>query len=92
VTFCSGAGSALLRDTSTFKVAIIDEATQATEASTLLPLLKGAECVVLAGDPKQLPPTVLSEKAKELGLETCATSCPSPSPATKQCSAACMHM
>jgi superfamily I DNA and/or RNA helicase len=41
---------------------------QATEPSTLVPLLKGAECCILAGDPKQLPPTVTSEKAAAAGL------------------------
>ncbi len=35
---------------------------QATEPATLVPLTKGAQCVVLAGDPKQLPPTVTSKK------------------------------
>ena len=30
--------------------------------------MKGAECVVLAGDPKQLAPFVQSEEAKRLGF------------------------
>lgn len=55
-----------------FRMVIIDEASQATEATTLMPLVKGAECVVLAGDPKQLPPTVISQKALSLGLDRCA--------------------
>ncbi len=46
-----------------FDVAVIDEATQATIPSVLIPICK-AEKFVLAGDHKQLPPTVL--KAKEL--------------------------
>lgn len=72
--WCAVAGGGLLKDLATFKVAIIDEATQATEASTLIPLMKGAECVVLAGDPKQLPPTVMSAKATSLGLDKCVAS------------------
>lgn len=38
---------------------------QATEPASLVPLVKGAECVIMAGDQKQLPPTVLSQKALE---------------------------
>lgn len=30
---------------------------------SLVPLVKGAECVVMAGDQCQLPPTVLSREA-----------------------------
>lgn len=50
-----------------FDVALIDEATQATEPVSLIPFLR-AKKVVLAGDPFQLPPTVLSEKAAKEGL------------------------
>jgi len=31
--------------------------------------LRGAECVIMAGDPKQLPPTVISEAARECSLD-----------------------
>jgi predicted DNA helicase len=44
---------------------VIDEATQATIPSILIPICK-AKKFILAGDHKQLPPTVLSEKAKAL--------------------------
>lgn len=49
-----------------FDVAIIDEASQATIPSVLIPIAK-AKRFILAGDHKQLPPTILSEKARELG-------------------------
>jgi len=48
-----------------FDVAVIDEATQATIPSVLIPIAKSKR-FVLAGDHKQLPPTILNEKAKEL--------------------------
>ena len=48
-----------------FDVAIIDEASQATIPSVLIPISR-AKRFILAGDHKQLPPTVLSEEAKEL--------------------------
>lgn len=48
-----------------FDVAVIDEASQATIPSVLIPIAK-AKKFILAGDHKQLPPTILSEEAKEL--------------------------
>ncbi|NPA39096.1 MAG: IGHMBP2 family helicase [Thermodesulfobacteria bacterium] len=56
--------SDFLKDFS-FDVAVIDEGSQQVEPSTLIPIMK-ASCFYIAGDHKQLPPTVLSEKAKEL--------------------------
>ena len=49
-----------------FDVAIIDEASQATIPSVLIPIAK-AHRFILAGDHKQLPPTIISDKAQ--GLE-----------------------
>ena len=48
-----------------FDVAVIDEASQATVPSTLIPISK-AKRFILAGDHKQLPPTVKSLRAKIL--------------------------
>lgn len=48
-----------------FDVAIIDEASQATIPSVLIPIAKGQK-FVLAGDHKQLPPTIISPKAQSL--------------------------
>ncbi len=50
-----------------FDLCVIDEATQATEPSCLIPTVK-ADKLVMAGDHKQLPPTILSERAKREGL------------------------
>jgi superfamily I DNA and/or RNA helicase len=50
-----------------FDIALLDEATQATEPLSLMGFLK-AERIILAGDPQQLAPTVLSPKAKALGV------------------------
>lgn len=49
-----------------FDIVVIDEAAQAVELSTLIPLLRGnpSRCI-LVGDPKQLPATVLSEFGKD---------------------------
>jgi predicted DNA helicase len=66
VVLCTNSSAALefLRDIE-FDSAVIDEATQATIPSVLIPICK-AKKFILAGDHKQLPPTVLSEKAKML--------------------------
>jgi len=50
-----------------FKTVIIDEASQALEPECWNAMLK-AERVILAGDHKQLSPTVKSNEANELGL------------------------
>ena len=51
-----------------FETAVFDEAAQAGELATLVPLQHGARRVVLVGDPQQLPATVLSQEAKQRGL------------------------
>jgi len=48
-----------------FDVAIIDEASQATIPSVLIPIAK-AHRFILAGDHKQLPPTIISDRAEDL--------------------------
>ena len=50
-----------------FDLAVIDEAAQATEPTCWIPLLRSKR-LVLAGDHCQLPPTILSDEAKQLGL------------------------
>nr|XP_034978617.1 DNA-binding protein SMUBP-2 isoform X2 [Zootoca vivipara] len=50
-----------------FDLVVIDECAQAFEASCWIPLLKARKCV-LAGDHKQLPPTIISHKAATEGL------------------------
>jgi superfamily I DNA and/or RNA helicase len=50
-----------------FHTIVIDEAAQALEAATWIPIGK-AEKVILAGDPFQLPPTVKSMEASKGGL------------------------
>ncbi|RXM92468.1 putative helicase senataxin [Acipenser ruthenus] len=48
-----------------FSCVIVDEAGQATEMETLIPLTYRCPALVLVGDPEQLPPTVISQKARE---------------------------
>lgn len=48
-----------------FDVVIVDEASQSTIPSVLIPLAK-AKRFILAGDHKQLPPTIISKKAHPL--------------------------
>ncbi len=62
----SGAGSEFLAGR-TFDIVFIDEAAQATEPSTLIPLIK-ARRAVMAGDHRQLPPTVLDPQAQDLSI------------------------
>jgi len=48
-TTCAGAGLGILRKVD-FEIAIIDEASQITEACALIPLVKGCKKAVLVGD------------------------------------------
>jgi ATP-dependent RNA/DNA helicase IGHMBP2 len=50
-----------------FDTCVIDEAAQALEPATWIPISKSNK-VILAGDPFQLPPTVRSDRAQRLGL------------------------
>lgn len=65
---CAGADAFTLRDYR-FPTVIIDEATQAPDPLALIPMSKG-ERVILAGDPHQLPPTVVDPGAARSGLAT----------------------
>lgn len=51
-----------------FDTVIVDESAQATEPSTLIPLRFGCRKLVLVGDPRQLPATVLDKRAASAGL------------------------
>ncbi|NWU49445.1 SMBP2 protein, partial [Dromas ardeola] len=50
-----------------FDLVVIDECAQALEAGCWVPLLRAPKCI-LAGDHKQLPPTITSHKAAAKGL------------------------
>jgi senataxin len=55
----SGSGHEVLENLD-FDMIVIDEAAQAIELSSLIPLKYGCSKVVMVGDPQQLPPTVIS--------------------------------
>lgn len=60
----SGCGSEMMSGRE-FDTVIIDEATQATEPSCWIPIVM-ADKIIMAGDHKQLPPTILNQEAKGL--------------------------
>ena len=62
-----GVGHSLLGERR-FPVVLMDEATQASEPSALVPITRGCRQLVLVGDHKQLPPTVISKVAEDGGL------------------------
>ncbi|WP_375561689.1 AAA domain-containing protein [Bernardetia sp. OM2101] len=69
VLACTLAGSAnYMLNHRTFSTLFIDEAAQALEGATWIPILK-ANRVVMAGDHQQLPPTIKSFEAAKSGLE-----------------------
>ncbi|KAG7443042.1 uncharacterized protein BT62DRAFT_953934 [Guyanagaster necrorhizus] len=62
-TTLSGAGHRDMAQQMDFDMVIIDEAAQAIELSSLIPLKYRCTRCVMVGDPQQLPPTVLSTEA-----------------------------
>ena len=65
----AGAGHESL-DSFQFDLIIVDEAAQAIELSSLIPLKNGVAHCVMVGDPQQLPPTVISKEVSFLTLES----------------------
>ena len=66
----SGSGHEMFRNLDVeFETVIIDEAAQCVELSALIPLKYGCCKCILVGDPKQLPPTVLSQSAARYGYD-----------------------
>ncbi|KAJ5612108.1 hypothetical protein N7510_005302 [Penicillium lagena] len=69
-TTLSGSGHEIFQNMNVeFETVIIDEAAQCIELSALIPLKYGCSKCVLVGDPKQLPPTVLSKMASKFQYE-----------------------
>jgi len=68
---CSGADHPLIQHL-TFARVLLDEAAQATELSTLVPLMKmkAEACVTLVGDHRQLPPTISNIQVDVEGFGT----------------------
>ncbi|CAG9464040.1 unnamed protein product [Pedinophyceae sp. YPF-701] len=64
---CAGAGDPRLGKM-TFRRVIVDEATQASEPESLLPVVMGARQLVLVGDHCQLGPVCLNKAAARAGL------------------------
>ena len=68
VIACTLVNAALpMLDQIKFRTVVIDEAAQALQPASWIPITR-AHRLVLAGDPFQLPPTVKSSKAKKGGL------------------------
>ncbi|KAL9608473.1 MAG: hypothetical protein Q9167_006705 [Letrouitia subvulpina] len=66
----SGSGHEMFQNLNIeFETVIIDEAAQSIELSALIPLKYGCSKCILVGDPKQLPPTVLSREAARFQYE-----------------------
>lgn len=66
----SGSGHEMFQNLSIeFETVVIDEAAQSIELSALIPLKYGCSRCIMVGDPKQLPPTVLSREAARFQYE-----------------------
>lgn len=67
-TLCSAGGSAMLKMTTPVDSLIVDEAAAATEPEMCIAFSHGPSKLLVVGDPKQLPATVISKRATQLGL------------------------
>lgn len=65
---CAGTGADSL-DKHWFPAALVDEASQTTEPSVLIAMTKGIRTCAMVGDHQQLPATVLSQEARDMGLD-----------------------
>jgi ATP-dependent RNA/DNA helicase IGHMBP2 len=63
---CTGAADSVLAARE-FDLAVVDEAAQALEPAAWIPILR-SDRLVLAGDHRQLPPTIISRDAEREGL------------------------
>lgn len=68
VSTCSGIGHSTWEKVA-FPLVVVDECTQSILPSALVPISQGAERIVLLGDEKQLPPTILHEEAAHAGFQ-----------------------
>lgn len=66
----AGAGHESL-DSFQFDLIVVDEAAQAIELSSLIPLKNGVAHCIMVGDPQQLPPTVISKEVSFLAFGKC---------------------
>lgn len=68
VIFCtlSSAGASIVKYTESVEGLIIDEAAAAIEPETYIPMALRPERIMIVGDPKQLPATILSQHARAL--------------------------
>lgn len=69
-TTLSSCTNLLLYNINSFDVCIVDEATQCTEPMSLLPLQYRMSKLILVGDTKQLPATIISKEAKDNKFES----------------------
>lgn len=72
VVFCTlvSSGSRLLHKLHSVDALVVDEAAAATETLLCIPFHCSPKRLLIVGDPKQLPSTVLSDRAKKFGFDT----------------------
>ena len=80
LTTNAGAGVDFVQTLPPFDLVVIDEAAQATEPLSWIPLVRGRRAVLI-GDPRQLAPIVLSREAADSGLARSLMSRLMPDPA-----------
>ena len=68
-TLCSSASRVMSLTGESIEALIVDEAAAATEPDLYIPFHLRPTRLLIVGDPKQLPSTVLSDRAKGFGLD-----------------------